>query len=284
VISGLFFYVGQEFVQRHIQAAFFFIPQFDAGGQGGPGGPVETVGAGEMTGDEDHRDGCPDRGAFFKEWVDSGQTGQGHGFTDQGIVVAGGDLADDTGFLVLRLIIQDDMFKAILEGFREMAGRDVFHGILGGNDEEPRLSADGADLGQDEESFIQRGEQDILNRFRHPIQLIDEEDGALAHGQGDGALNEGLRTIAGGEDLLGIEPTGELGFGIAVVAIDPDRGAVQVTRDGEGDGGFADADGAFEQEMSVGLQDRQGEGQFLIATDDAMVLLDLVNGTHGRRV
>ncbi len=74
------------------------------------------------------------------------------------------------------------MLEPVLQGFREVPRGDVFHRVLRGHHLEPGRRAHLPDPGKHEEAFVQRGEEDVLHGFRHPVQLVDEKDGAFPHG------------------------------------------------------------------------------------------------------
>ena len=137
-----------------------------------------------------------------------------------------------------------------------------------------------ADVGHLDEALVERRQEHVLHRLGHAVELVDEEHTAAAHGLDQGAGKEGGLAVALLQDEGRVEPAGELALRVAVVAVDAQGGALEVGADGEGDGRLADAHGALEEEVAPGAEHGQGQGQLALAADDAVLLLDLLDGRH----
>ena len=173
------------------------------------------------------------------------------------------------------------MLEPVAQRFGEVACRDVLHRVLRGDHPEAGRRAHLADVRHADPTLVERGQEHILDRLGHPVELVDEQDRAAAHRLHEGPRAEALLAVPGLEDQRRIEPAGEARLAVAVVAVHPHRVRAQPAADRERQRRLAHADGPLEQQVAAGLEDRQGEGELRLAADDAVLALDPGKGGHG---
>ena len=59
------------------------------------------------------------------------------------------------------------------------------------------------------DALVERRQQQVLRRLGQAVQLVQEEDAALAHGAHQRPGDEGLLAVAAREDQRRVEPAGE---------------------------------------------------------------------------
>jgi len=207
---------------------------------------------------------------------------QTHGKTDQPVVPAPCLATDDSRLFLGILVAEGQVFEPVAQRLRKVARGDVFHGILRRHDLEPVGGVDHADVGHADDALVEGGQQHVLHRLGHTVELVDEEHRPIAHRLDERTGEERLRAIAAGEDERRVEPAGELALGVAVVAVDAHRRPAEVRADGEGHRGLADADRALEQKVTAGPEDGERRGELALPADDAVLVLDVAYRGHER--
>ena len=242
---------------------------------GGPEAPPA-----ELLGDRHRGDRGAHAGALAEALMEARGAGQAHRGAHQGGVRRARLGGHDGLLLGGRLVGQGEVLEAVPEGLREVARADVLDGVLGGHHLKAGGGPHGADVGHHEQALVERRQEHVLHALRHAVELVDEEHGAAPQGRHQGAGAKRRRAVALGHHEGRVEPAAELGLGVAVVAVDAQRLAAQVGADGQRHGGLADAHGALEQEVAARGEHGQGEGQLGLAADDAVLVLDLLDGGH----
>ena len=195
--------------------------------------------------------------------------------------VVGAGLGDhDRRLLVGALVEQREVLEAVAQRLREVAGGDVLHGVLRRHHLEAVGRAHLADVRQLQQALVERRQQHVLHALGHAVELVDEQHLAVAHRLDQRPGEERLFPVPLLEHERRVEPAGELALGVAVVAVDAHGVAAEVAADGQGDGGLAHAHGALEQQVAAGAEHGQRGGQLALAADDAVLLLDLLDGGH----
>src|SRR6185437_6926805 len=205
----------------------------------------------------------PHRGAEAQIRMLTGGPGQLDRLGDQDGLGPGGRELNDLAFVLGVLVADGDSAGPVVQRHRQpggahrvvrVHGRDQPEALVGGDAAQPR-HVDLA-LGHD-------GEQNVDGLLRDPVELLDVQQPAVAHGPYQRPVGEVLRTVPLLEHERRVEGPDEAGRGQLGAALNQDEFGVPGRRDLPQQGGLAGARRPLEQ--NVGARRERGPDQLQLA-------------------
>ena len=184
-------------------------------------------------------------------------------------VRASGRGGHDRLLLRRRLVVHHQVLEPVAQRLREVTGGHVLRRILGRDHLEPVRRAYLPEVRHLHDSLVQRRQQQVLRRLRQPVQLVEKEDAALAHGEHQGTGDERVLPVAQPEHQGRVEPAGQPALREPVVAVDADGLPAETAAGLGGQRRLARADRALEQKMHTAVQHRARGGHLLLPSDHA---------------
>ena len=238
-----------------------FVPP-DAAGQGGqgcvqPGLPVVgRYGAdvGQLGDQPGVIDGAADRGARAQVGMLAGGPGEGYGLGDQGRLGLLGREPHDLPFLLGVLVADRDPAGPVVQRHRQPRRAHGVVGVHGRDQPEARVREDPPEPRHVDLALGHDGEQHVDRFFRNPVEFLDVQQAAVAHGPDQRAVGEVLRPVALLQDQRRVEGPDQARRGQLGAPLDQDELGVPGLRDLPEHGGLARAGRSLDQDVGAGSE------------------------------
>jgi hypothetical protein len=166
--------------------------------------------------------------------------------------------------LVLGVLVADgDPAGPVVQRHRQPGGAHRVVRVHGCHQPEALVGGDAAEPRHVDLALGHDGEQDVDGLFRDPVELLDVQQPAVAHGPDQRPVGEVLRPVALLEHQRRVEGADQAGRGQLGAALDQHELGVPGRRDLPQQGGLAGARRALEQD--VGARRERGSHQLELA-------------------
>jgi hypothetical protein len=120
-------------------------------------------------------------------------------------------------------------------------------------------------------ALAHHGDEDVERLLRHAVELLDVEQGALAHRRDQRPVDEDVGVVALGEHAGRVEVADEAGRGQLGVALDELEADAELVGDGAQQRRLAGAGRALDDHVAPGVEGRQDELELPLAPDETVL-------------
>ena len=248
----------------------------DPPGQGGqgrvqPGLPVvgrDGADVGQLGDQPGVVDGAADRGARAQVGMLTGGAGERDRLGDQGRLGLLGREPHDLTFLLGVLVTDRDPAGPVVQRHRQPRRPHRVVRVHGRDQPEARVRGDPPEPWHVDLALGHDGEQDVDRFFRNPVEFLDVQQAAVAHGPDQRPVGEVLRPVALLQDQRRVEGSDQAGRGQLGAALDQDELGVPGLGDLPEQGGLARAGRSLDQDVGAGSERGSDQLQLAPAPDN----------------
>ena len=168
-----------------------------------------------------------------------------------------------------RLVVDAEAADAVVHGAGDAGRADGVERVHRRHEPEPGVGDDAAEAGHVQLALAHHRDEHVERLLRHPVELLDVEQRAVAHRRDERAVDEDVGVVALGEHPGRVEVADEAGRRQLGVALDELEADAELVGDGAQQRRLAGAGRALDEDVAAGVERRQHELELALAPDEA---------------
>ena len=189
-------------------------------------------------------------------------------FSSQRVVGRRDGAGDDRLLLLGRLVVDAEAADPVVDGARDARRADGVERVHRRHEPEPRVGHDAPEAGHVQLALAHHRDEHVERLLRHPVELLDVEQGAVAHGGDQRPVDEDVGVVALGEDPGRIEVADEAGRRQLGVALDELEADAELGGDGAQQRRLAGARRALDEDVAPGVEGGEHELELASPPDE----------------